>query len=194
MEAARNLRGPGPSPRSPHTGSSVQPPTGSRPHVRPRLKARARGGRAPRVRLAARPPPGDHSRARARRPAFAERHLLVSVRLSGRGNADIRLRRDWLGVPARHRPRAWSGPPELNCPDLASLRPMSVRAVRGATQLEEDDRDHMLDRVAEMVLDVMESNDLAVDDFISVIFTGPPTWSRSSRRTPRDSSGSARCR
>ena len=48
---------------------------------------------------------------------------------------------------------------------------MSVRAVRGATQLEEDDRDHMLDRVAEMVLDVMASNDLAVDDFISVIFT-----------------------
>jgi chorismate mutase len=48
---------------------------------------------------------------------------------------------------------------------------MSVRAVRGATQLEEDDRDHMLDRVAEMVLDVMRSNGLGVDDFISVIFT-----------------------
>ncbi len=46
-----------------------------------------------------------------------------------------------------------------------------MRAVRGATQLEEDDRDHMLDRVAEMVLDVMASNNLAVDDFISVIFT-----------------------
>ena len=48
---------------------------------------------------------------------------------------------------------------------------MAVRAVRGATQLEEDTRDHMLDRVAEMVLDVMQSNGLAVDDFISVIFT-----------------------
>ena len=48
---------------------------------------------------------------------------------------------------------------------------MAVRAVRGATQLEEDLREHMLDRVAEMVLDVMESNGLAVDDFISVIFT-----------------------
>jgi len=48
---------------------------------------------------------------------------------------------------------------------------MSVRAVRGATQLEVDDRDHMLDRVAEMVLDVMHSNGLEVDDFISVIFT-----------------------
>ena len=48
---------------------------------------------------------------------------------------------------------------------------MSVRAVRGATQLEADDRDHMLDRVAEMVRDVMTSNELVVDDFISIIFT-----------------------
>jgi chorismate mutase len=48
---------------------------------------------------------------------------------------------------------------------------MAVRAVRGATQLDEDTREHMLDRVAEMVLDVMASNDLEVDDFISVIFT-----------------------
>lgn len=48
---------------------------------------------------------------------------------------------------------------------------MAVRAVRGATQLEEDTRDHMLERVAEMVLDVMSSNGLGVDDFISVIFT-----------------------
>lgn len=48
---------------------------------------------------------------------------------------------------------------------------MSVRAVRGATQLDEDVREHMLDRVAEMVTDVMTSNDLVVDDFISIIFT-----------------------
>jgi chorismate mutase len=48
---------------------------------------------------------------------------------------------------------------------------VSVRAVRGATQLEADSRDHMLDRVAEMVRDVMESNTLDVGDFISIIFT-----------------------
>jgi chorismate mutase len=48
---------------------------------------------------------------------------------------------------------------------------VAVRAVRGATQLESDDREHMLDRVAEMVLDVMASNALTVDEFISVIFT-----------------------
>ena len=48
---------------------------------------------------------------------------------------------------------------------------MAVRAVRGATQLETDSREHMLDRVAEMVRDVMASNELDVDDFISIIFT-----------------------
>ena len=48
---------------------------------------------------------------------------------------------------------------------------MAVRAVRGATQLDEDDREHMLQRVAEMVLDAMDANGLEVDDFISVIFT-----------------------
>ena len=48
---------------------------------------------------------------------------------------------------------------------------VAVRAVRGATQLDVDVREHMLERVAEMVADVMRSNDLEVDDFISVIFT-----------------------
>jgi chorismate mutase len=43
--------------------------------------------------------------------------------------------------------------------------------VRGATQLERDDREHLLERVAEMVRDVMAANDLAVDDFISILFT-----------------------
>jgi chorismate mutase len=46
-----------------------------------------------------------------------------------------------------------------------------VRAIRGATQLEVDERDHMLERVAEMVTGVMDANDLTVDDFISIVFT-----------------------
>jgi chorismate mutase len=46
--------------------------------------------------------------------------------------------------------------------------------VRGATQLDADIREHMLERVAEMVTDVMEANGLEVDDFISVIFTATP--------------------
>lgn len=48
---------------------------------------------------------------------------------------------------------------------------MATRAVRGATQLDEDTKEHMLTRVAEMVTDVMGANGLEVDDFISVIFT-----------------------
>jgi chorismate mutase len=48
---------------------------------------------------------------------------------------------------------------------------VAVRAVRGATQLDEDTREHMLDRVAEMVLGAMDANELGVEDFISVIFT-----------------------
>jgi chorismate mutase len=48
---------------------------------------------------------------------------------------------------------------------------VAVRAVRGATQLEVDDEQHMYDRVVEMVNDVLASNGLDVDDFISIIFT-----------------------
>ncbi|CAN5309149.1 MAG: chorismate mutase [Nocardioides sp.] len=48
---------------------------------------------------------------------------------------------------------------------------MAVRAIRGATQLDTDERQHMLDRVAEMVSAVMAANDVTTDDFISVIFT-----------------------
>lgn len=43
--------------------------------------------------------------------------------------------------------------------------------MRGATQLDVDEREHLLDRVAEMVRGVMTANDLDVDDFISIIFT-----------------------
>src|SRR5689334_3744709 len=61
--------------------------------------------------------------------------------------------------------------PALGCWAAGRREPMPVRAIRGATQLDEDAREHMLERVAEMVRDVMESNDLVVDDFISILFT-----------------------
>lgn len=48
---------------------------------------------------------------------------------------------------------------------------MAVRAVRGATQLEIDEREHLLERVAELVRDVLRRNDLGNDDLISIIFT-----------------------
>lgn len=48
---------------------------------------------------------------------------------------------------------------------------MAVRAVRGATQLEVDEREHLLARVAEMITTMLESNGLGLDDLISVLFT-----------------------
>ncbi len=48
---------------------------------------------------------------------------------------------------------------------------MAVRAVRGATQLDADTREHMMQRVSELVGDVMAANGLCVDDFISIMFT-----------------------
>lgn len=51
---------------------------------------------------------------------------------------------------------------------------MSVRAVRGATQLERDDRDHLLERVTELVRLVLEYNHLHTDDLISICFTATP--------------------
>jgi len=48
---------------------------------------------------------------------------------------------------------------------------MAVRAIRGATQLERDERDHLLERVSELMTMVLDDNDLSIDDLISVIFT-----------------------
>ncbi len=48
---------------------------------------------------------------------------------------------------------------------------MRVRAVRGATQLDQDTKEHMHERVSEMVREVMGANGLTVDDFISILFT-----------------------
>ena len=79
-------------------------------------------------------------------------------------------------------------------PALTSL-PVAVRAVRGATQLDVDDREHMLERVAEMVLDVMSANGLDVDDFISVIFTAtsrPGLGVPGVRRAPARASATCR--
>ncbi|HYJ70126.1 MAG TPA: chorismate mutase [Nocardioidaceae bacterium] len=48
---------------------------------------------------------------------------------------------------------------------------MAVRAIRGATQLERDDRDHLLERVSELMAMVLDDNELDADQLISVIFT-----------------------
>jgi len=48
---------------------------------------------------------------------------------------------------------------------------VAVRAVRGATQLEVDEREHLLERTTELVTEVMKANGLSTEDFISIIFT-----------------------
>ena len=51
---------------------------------------------------------------------------------------------------------------------------MVVRAVRGATQVDEDDRQQVLDATTELVREVLDRNGLAHEDLISVIFTATP--------------------
>ena len=51
---------------------------------------------------------------------------------------------------------------------------MTVRAVRGATQVESDDRDLVLAAASELVTAVLERNGIVPDDLISVIFTATP--------------------
>jgi chorismate mutase len=51
---------------------------------------------------------------------------------------------------------------------------VTVRAIRGAIQVDADDRDAILEGTAELVLAVMSRNDLTTDDVISVLFTVTP--------------------
>ncbi|WP_182113831.1 MULTISPECIES: chorismate mutase [unclassified Actinotalea] len=51
---------------------------------------------------------------------------------------------------------------------------MTVRAIRGATQLERDDREHLFERTAELVRAVLEANELDTDALISILFTCTP--------------------
>ena len=51
---------------------------------------------------------------------------------------------------------------------------MAVRAIRGATQLDVDEREHLLDRTAELVRLVLAENGLTTDDLISIVFTATP--------------------
>lgn len=51
---------------------------------------------------------------------------------------------------------------------------MAVRAIRGATQLDVDDRQHLLDRTAELIRTVLDTNELSPDDVISILLTATP--------------------
>jgi len=49
--------------------------------------------------------------------------------------------------------------------------PPRVRALRGATTLEQDERDHLIARTQELIQAVFDRNDLVEDDLISIVFT-----------------------
>jgi chorismate mutase len=51
---------------------------------------------------------------------------------------------------------------------------VAVLAVRGAIQIDADDRDQILEATTELVTEVMTRNALTTDDVISVIFTATP--------------------
>ncbi len=48
---------------------------------------------------------------------------------------------------------------------------MAVHALRGATQLDIDERDHLLERVAELVRELMDRNGVTPEGLISIVFT-----------------------
>ena len=51
---------------------------------------------------------------------------------------------------------------------------MAVRAIRGAVQLDADDREHLLASVDELIRAILEQNHLHTDDLISMLFTATP--------------------
>jgi chorismate mutase len=51
---------------------------------------------------------------------------------------------------------------------------VTVRAIRGAVQLERDEREHLLASVDELIREILGQNSLATDDLISMLFTATP--------------------
>jgi chorismate mutase len=51
---------------------------------------------------------------------------------------------------------------------------MAVRAVRGAIQVESNDRDEILEGTAELVTEVLKRNTIDPADLISIVFTATP--------------------
>ena len=51
---------------------------------------------------------------------------------------------------------------------------MAVRAIRGAVQVDANERDALLEATTELISEVMTRNGLTTDDVISVLFTTTP--------------------
>lgn len=50
----------------------------------------------------------------------------------------------------------------------------TVRAIRGATRLNEDSSAEMTSAVVELLTEMIDGNELAADDLVSIIFTATP--------------------
>jgi chorismate mutase len=50
----------------------------------------------------------------------------------------------------------------------------TIRALRGATTLEVDDEPHMVERVTELLSEMLERNAVAHEDLISILFSATP--------------------
>ena len=48
---------------------------------------------------------------------------------------------------------------------------MAMRAIRGATQLDSDDRDHLLVSVEELIREIFAQNSVDTDSLVSIVFT-----------------------
>jgi chorismate mutase len=49
--------------------------------------------------------------------------------------------------------------------------PKALRALRGATTVDEDTREQVLDRVTALLEQMLEANDIDHDDLVSIVFT-----------------------
>ena len=57
---------------------------------------------------------------------------------------------------------------------MKGSRPVAVRAIRGAVQVDANERAAVLEGTTELVTEVMTRNGLVTDDVISVVFTATP--------------------
>jgi chorismate mutase len=51
---------------------------------------------------------------------------------------------------------------------------MAIRGFRGAIQLDQDEREHLLKSTAELLSKLLHANELANEDLISIMFTATP--------------------
>src|SRR3984893_14866558 len=100
--------------------------------------------------------------------------VLVEITLHEGRKHIVRRMLAATGHPVTRLVRTDVGPIRLGNLKPGVSRDLTVRAVRGAVQIDTDDRDAILEGTAELVTEVMTRNELTTDDVISVLFTATP--------------------